>query len=94
MEEIIKRIESFRDLGYNWNGYEAKPLSETAILAAIDFVKLIGYSSNMEVFPTQCDTIQIEWENDEYYVETQIYPDVSVESFSQWKGKFKHENHM
>lgn len=94
MEKIVERIKSFRELGQNWNGYGAEPLKPSVIAIALHFVDLIGCSPNIEVFPTARGTIQFEWENDLYYVETEVYPDGSVKSFSQWKEKFRHENCM
>ena len=86
MKEIIERIKSFRELKQNWDGYGAEPLEPSVIIAALHFVDLIGCSPNIEVFPTALGTIQFEWENGIYYVETEVYPDGSIQSFSQWKG--------
>ena len=86
MKEIVERIKSFRELKQNWDVYGAEPLKPSAIVAALHFVDLIGCSPNIEVFPTALGTIQFEWENGIYYVETEVHPDGSIQSFSQWKG--------
>ena len=85
MKEIVERIKSFRELKQNWDGYGAEPLDPSVIVAALHFVDLIGCSPNIEVFPTALGTIQFEWENGIYYVETEVHPDGSIQSFSQWK---------
>lgn len=85
MKEIVERIKGFRELKQNWDGYGAEPLEPSVIQAALHFVDLIGCSPNIEVFPTALGTIQFEWENGIYYVETEVYPDGSIQSFSQWK---------
>lgn len=85
MKEIVERIKDFRELKQNWDGYGAEPLEPSVIQAALHFVDLIRCSPNIEVFPTALGTIQFEWENGIYYVETEVYPDGSIQSFSQWK---------
>lgn len=85
MKEIVERIKSFRELKQNWDGYGAEPLKPSVIVAALHFVDLIGCSPNIEVFPAALGTIQFEWENGIYYVETEVHPDGSIQSFSQWK---------
>ena len=85
MKEIVERIKSFHELRQNWDGYGAEPLDPSVIVAALHFVDLIGCSPNIEVFPTALGTIQFEWENGIYYVETEVHPDGSIQSFSQWK---------
>lgn len=85
MKEIVERIKSFRELKQNWDGYGAEPLEPSVIVAALHFVDLIGCSPNIEVFPTALGTIQFEWENGIYHVETEVHPDGSIQSFSQWK---------
>ena len=85
MKEIVERIKSFRELKQNWDGYGAEPLEPSVIVAALHFVDLIGCSPNIKVFPTALGTIQFEWENGIYYIETEVHPDGSIQSFSQWK---------
>ena len=69
--KLIEKIESFRNLKENWNGYGALPLPKNVINKAIIL------ASEMypipEAFPTACDSIQLEWEMDCTYLELEIF---------------------
>ena len=71
--KLIKKIESFRNYKDNWNGYGASPLSKNVIKKAITL------ASEMypipEAFPTACDSIQLEWEMENIYLELEIFED-------------------
>ena len=71
-------------LGENWNGYDAEPfeLSFIAYCRTI-FSQLI---SEPEVFPTARNSIQFEFENDEVYLEFEVFSDC-VDIFVMKNGK-------
>ena len=69
--KLINKIESFKNFKDNWNGYGALPLPENVINKAIRLVNELYPIP--EVFPTACDSIQIEWEINGVYVELEIF---------------------
>lgn len=79
-KEAIEKIELFRGLKQNWNGYNAEPISHTVINRAVDLVKLINPTPN--VFPTGRNSIQLELVMDGIYFELEIYED-RIETYTE-----------
>lgn len=74
------KMEKFRSLEENWNGYGAEPLEPLLIDKAQRLIRYlddrIRYNQDFfpEIFPTAAGCIQLEFEpNDDYYFEIEIY---------------------
>lgn len=73
----LKEIALFKE---NWNGYGAKPLSESVIKRAEDVIR--GVCIQPRLFPTADNTIQMEYEKTSgAYLEIQITSDEVYEVF-------------
>ncbi|MBQ3395192.1 MAG: hypothetical protein IJR43_10605 [Synergistaceae bacterium] len=73
----LKEIALFQE---NWNGYGAKPLSESVIKRAEDVIR--GVYIQPRLFPTADNTIQMEYEKPTgAYLEIQITSDDAYEMF-------------
>ena len=62
LKEALEAIEVIRGLEDNWNNNGAKPFSEKLINKAINLVNEL--TPTPEVFPTACNSIQLEWESE------------------------------
>ena len=54
----LKRLWRIAGFKKNWNGYDADPIPKLVILRT--FLVLVGSPSEVEIFPTAAETIQIE----------------------------------
>ena len=71
-------------MGENWNGYDAEPFEPSFVAyCRTIFSQLI---SEPEVFPTARNSIQFEFENDEVYLEFEVFSDC-VDIFVMKNGK-------
>ena len=61
LEENLTRLEEFRMLQKDWNGYGANPIPFAAIDKAISIVKRLAIQP--EIFPTGRETVQLEWDS-------------------------------
>jgi hypothetical protein len=85
-QDIIKKIESFRELEQDWNGYGANPFSEKLITKALDLAKQL--SPVPKVFPTGRDSIQLEWETDNMFLEIEVFEDkIEIFNHAFYDGK-------
>lgn len=73
LKEALESIEVIRGLEDNWNNNGAKQFSEKLINKAINLVKEL--TPTPEVFPTACNSIQLEWESEGAYVELEVFED-------------------
>lgn len=73
LQDQIKDIKSFRQLKYNWNGYNAEPISDKVIDKALNLIKELKLIP--EVFPTARGSIQFEWGKGSLYLEMEIFKD-------------------
>lgn len=73
-EEKIQEFSKFND---NWNGNYAKQISNKVINNALLLDKYLYVEDNCkpEIFPTFCNSIQIEYEKDNHYLEIEIKED-------------------
>lgn len=55
----------------NWNGYDADPISDITIDRAKN-IALLLFNPKISVYPTAADSIQIEFGNENAYVEIQV----------------------
>ena len=82
LSNVNTKIWSFRRLRENWDYYYAKPINDSCIFAAIDFVDhlsewIYDYQINIEtpfVAPRPDGGLQFEWENDVRYLEIGLSP--------------------
>lgn len=58
----IEKLNTFKSLGENWNGYKASPISHGLISSVIDLLSKLQFQP--EVFPLASGKIQIEFDND------------------------------
>lgn len=71
----LEKLESFKDLKYDWNGNGAEPIPETVISECKKIFLLSNLPDSFEFFPTAVKSIQIEFEKGEDYFEINIYED-------------------
>ncbi|PAF35562.1 hypothetical protein CHH58_16020 [Terribacillus saccharophilus] len=71
--ENVQLINSFRNLKYDWNNNGAEPFRSGLLDITIDLVKRLDVQP--DVFPTARDSIQFEYEDDEIYLEFEIFED-------------------
>ena len=86
LTEAINKLESFKELKKDWNGYNAEPFSEKLINKALELLKQT--TPIPEVFPTANNSIQFEWEKTGLYLEIEIFEN-KVEIFAQSKYEEK-----
>ena len=86
LTKAINKLESFRGLKKDWNGYNAEPFSEKLINKALELLKQT--IPVPEVFPTANNSIQFEWEKTGLYLEIEIFEN-KVEIFAQSKYEEK-----
>lgn len=74
---MYKKLNKIANLEQNWNGYGADKLDENLIKRAKDFIEKTDIiASDISVFPTANNSIQIEWEKtDQSYCEAEIFVD-------------------
>lgn len=86
----INKLEQISKLQDNWDGDNAKAFS-TKLIEKINAL-LIGLKIQPEIFPTACDTIQLEYEKDDgSYLEFEIAENGNAKIFMlDSKGDEKH----
>lgn len=67
----LKRLSEIENLSDNWNNKGADKIPSSII----KFVRklLTRIESQPEIFPTACDALQLEWDNNEEYLEMEIF---------------------
>ena len=68
-----EKIEEFKKFTKGWNGYDADPIDIDIINKAIYLDSLIPFDTF--VAPTAANSIQFEFEKDDYYLEIEIKKD-------------------
>lgn len=64
-----EKLNEFRKLVKDWNGYEAEPINPEVIKTARDIVRTMPPEAQPEVFPLASGNIQLEWEKNGKYLE-------------------------
>ncbi len=83
----LQRLESFKKLGGNWNGYEGDPIDIKLIDLAKEFITQLAFQP--QVFPTGRGTIQVE----KYFDENNFFEiELSQEFISIYKKRNSHES--
>ena len=90
-DDIAKKLNQFKGLQKDWNGYDAEPLPERVIDAALLFLEKLRESNQnidgWEVFPTARQTVQFEKTTGRSYIEVEIYKDGRFVFYSEREGK-------
>lgn len=90
-DDIAKKLNQFKGLQKDWNGYDAEPLPEHVIDAALLFLEKLRESNQnidgWEVFPTARQTVQFEKTTGRNYIEVEIYKDGRFVFYSECEGK-------
>lgn len=73
-EKQIEKLEQISNLKKDWDGYGALEISYDVIKRTKLLLELIN-NSKVEIFPTANNSIQIEFENDNCYVELEVFDD-------------------
>lgn len=69
----IEKLLSFEQLQDNWNGYGAKSFSRQLIQKCLLIIKNDKLIYQPDIFPTGRQSVQFEYENDESYLEFEIF---------------------
>ena len=72
-QDCFDKLEEISELKENWNGYGAKSIDK-------DLINECWYIVNQlfvcpEIFPTADNSIQLEYDSDEAYIEIEIFSD-------------------
>ena len=70
-QKLVDKINSYRDLEYNWNGYGAPKFSELVIESSLALLQELTIEPN--VSPTGRNSIQFEYQLGEDYFEIEVY---------------------
>lgn len=75
-EECIKQITNICNLGYDWNGTGAVPMSISSVCNALLLLDKLPDCGKWYVYPVAYDPgiLQIEFENDKIYIEIECHP--------------------
>lgn len=69
----LKRLSEIEKLPNNWNANGAEKIPVGVIKAVRKLLVEIEFQP--EVFPTACDAIQLEWDNNDEYLEMEVLED-------------------
>lgn len=84
----LKLLESFANLEKGWNGYDAEPISRDLVSKVQSIVCQL--QTQPEIFPTGRKSIQLEYENEEGYLEFEIFDNFDVLAYVE-QGNIKKE---
>ena len=88
---MIQRIESFSQLGENWNGYRASSFSPEVLQRARSLVEDIVYK--VKVFPTGRNSIQFEFDSiPGKYLEIEVFADHYAVLFEKGTAQEEYES--
>lgn len=95
LPELMKslgRIDSFKSLQQDWNGYSAAPISKK-LIDSVTYI-LMNLTRQPEIFPTARNSIQLEYEKlNGDYLEFEIFEDGNVNMYLL-KGEFELESKL
>ena len=80
-QQLKEKLNEISNLKYNWDGYEADPIPNNIIRKAKRLLRRIP--NNCFVSPTGRETIQIEYQFGDIYIEIEIFNDRYVLFFSE-----------
>ena len=89
--QMIQRIESFSQLGENWNAYGASSFSPEVLQRARSLVEDIVYKA--KVFPTGRNSIQFEFDSiPGKYLEIEVFSDHYAVLFEKGAAQEEYES--
>lgn len=72
-------FDKISDLEENWNGYGAKPFTKEHVnITKLFYMQL---KRGFQVFPTAADSIQFEYEDENEYIEFEVYDNGQIKMF-------------
>lgn len=71
--ENIERIMSYRNLPDNWNDNGATAPNDNLLVMSIKFLVNFKEDNQPEVFLTASNSVQFEWENNDNYLEIELF---------------------
>lgn len=80
IEESIAKLSALRNLEDNWGDYGCDKFSSEHINFVEDIVKKLKYQPY--IFPTMNDSIQLEYEIDNDYLEFEIFSNFMIKVFN------------
>lgn len=87
----LKRLSEIQSLKENWNNNGASAFSETLVNSVRKI--MLSVDKQPEIFPTACDSIQLEWDKDNGdYLEMEVADDSIAVFFIDSSGKERHWN--
>ncbi len=80
LNENIEKLNKISQYENNWNGYGAKPISQQLIFQVKDLLN--NLKTQPDLFPTACESIQLEYEDDDgNYLEIELFDNNIVHIF-------------
>ena len=89
-KRMANTIDDLRNLEPDWNGYGAEPIPDSVCDRAQKFVDLFQGASLLEIFPTARKSIQLEFENENYYLEIEVFEDRYTTMLAERQGDNYH----
>lgn len=80
----LKKLDAFSKLKIGWNCYDAKPIPEELIKRTKTVIK--GLDIQPDIFPTARESIQIEFDNRDDYLEFEIFRGNKVVMYQEKGG--------
>lgn len=77
----IDRLNKLAELENNWNGYGAKKFSNNLIERIKKIISILEVQP--EIFPTGAQSIQLEYENKDSYLEFEIYENGQIKAYRE-----------
>lgn len=74
----------------NWNGYGAKQFSKNLITRLSKIISILD--TQPEIFPTGAQSIQLEYENDNAYLEFEIYESGEIKAYLEANDEGEEKN--
>jgi hypothetical protein len=71
--ETLADLINMKEFKEGWNGYKANPIPQSVITKTIDLVGQL--SPTPKVFPTARESVQLEYDMNDIYIELEIFED-------------------
>ncbi len=93
MATLLEQLDAMRNLPSNWDGYGADALDHSTVALAkllVEYFSLLeqakGVDRHIRVHPTRVGGVLIEWEDEHYEHELEVYPDGHLELLHENKA--------
>lgn len=77
LQGTVVQLDALRDLGANWDSYDADPIEEKSVSMATELVTKLAYVQGVEapfVTATPDGRAAFEWNNDDRSLDIEVYP--------------------